>query len=193
MADKGMVYIFTGDGKGKTSAALGVAVRAAVIGKRVAIVQWYKQESWDISEHSLPTALPKLTIHPQGKGFHIIKGVKRSEKVKTAPLISGGMAVDSATEDEHKQAADQAMELAQTLIGQVEVLVLDEILNAIHDALVREKAVINLLNQRGKVHVILTGRNAPEKLMDLADLVTEMKKIKHPYDKGKLAVKGLDF
>lgn len=217
MSDKatGLVYIFTGDGKGKTSAALGVAMRAVGQGKRVAMVQWYKEQrseirdqrskipTWRIGEHKLPELLKKqlFEIYPMGQGFY---------KLPT----------DHATPDQHKQAAGEALQMArELLIGQQDnrltvqqvnrkrkpaslitcqsdnlfLLILDEALNAVSDKLIQLGQLVKLISARGPVHIILTGRNAPKELVALADLVTEMKNIKHPYDSGKKAVMGLDF
>lgn len=201
----GLVYIFTGDGKGKTSAALGVAMRAVGQGKRVAMVQWYKERRWKIGEHNLPELLKKslFKIYPMGQGFYQLP-------------------TDHATPDQHKQAAQDALELAKkllngrmakmvkmaTMVGNFNhlnnpnnpnnpnplfLLILDEALNAVNDKLINLIDLINLISKRGQTHIILTGRNAPKKLIDLADLATEMKNLKHPYDSGKKAVLGLDF
>lgn len=181
-----MVYVFTGDGKGKTSAALGVAMRAVGNGMKVAMVQWYKEASWRISEHELANVSKNFDIYPMGKGFYIPNG-------KTAPLTTGQIVVDKTTHNEHIAAALAAYKKAVDLCDQVDVLVCDEILNAASEDLLDEMNVLELIWHRKKTHLILTGRNASKLIIDNADLVTEMKKIKHPYDVGKLAVKGLDF
>ena len=209
----GLVYIFTGDGKGKTSAALGVAMRAVGQGKRVAMVQWYKERRWKIGEHNLPLMLKQTNgqtdkrtkrtagsfdIYPMGQGFY---------KLPT----------DHATSIDHKMAAREAMEVAKRLLqGQMVkmakmvkmvpnhpnnlnnlnplfLLILDEALNAVNDKLIGLIDLTNLISKRGQTHIILTGRNAPKKLVDIADLVTEMKNVKHPFDSGKKAVVGLDY
>lgn len=167
---QGLVYVFTGDGKGKTSAALGVAVRAVCAGKKVGWISWYK-------EKVLPTRLDlagKLEMYAIGKGFY---------KLPT----------DHATPVQHRQAAAAALKQAEKLLKTVDVLVLDEVNNAVHDKLIKVKQVIDLIKKRGKTHLILTGRDACPELCERADLVTEMKKIKHPFDKGIKAVKGLDY
>jgi len=173
---KGMIYVFTGEGKGKTSAALGVAVRAVCNGMKVGWMSWYKEESWPISEKNLPSRLDLegLEMYFIGKGFY---------KLPT----------DHVTEKEHKKAAEDGLKLAEKLIKRVDVLILDEINNAISDGLVEKNKVMDLLKKRGKIHVILTGRGASRSVLEVADLVTECKKIKHPFDKGVKAVKGLDF
>jgi cob(I)alamin adenosyltransferase len=186
----GMVYVFTGNGKGKTSAGLGVALRALAAGLKVAIVQWYKDPAWRISEHEIsklltPEANNRFAIYPMGVGFHI--------KTKTAPLTTGQVVVDKATQEEHAKASADALKKAESLLPIVDVLILDEVNNAVDDGLMSPISLIRLINHRYKTHLILTGRNAHKDVIDLADLVTEMTKIKHPYDNGKLAIKGLDF
>ena len=178
---KGLVYVFTGEGKGKTSAALGVAVRAVCAGIKVGWVSWYK-------EKVLPTRLDlagKLEMYAIGRGFYINE--KRKTKNEKLNLI------DRATEKEHKQAAQAALKQAEKLLKKVSVLVLDEVNNAVHDKLINLIDLINLINVRGKTHLILTGRNADKKIIEMAELVTEMRKIKHPFDEGIKAVRGLDY
>lgn len=186
----GLVYIFTGDGKGKTSAALGTAIRALAAGLKVAMIQWYKDPDWKISDHEISALLNKdaqkrFILLAQGQGFYI--------KTKTAPLTTGQIVIDKTTPQHHKQAATQALTEAHRLISQVDVLILDEINNAVADQLIDLKEIQNLLEVRGSTHVILTGRNAHPALIERADLVTSMNKMKHPYDQGKLAIKGLDY
>lgn len=170
----GLVYVFTGEGKGKTSAALGVAVRAALRGMKVGIVQWYKEKRWPIAEHKIGEKLENIQIFPLGSGFYQLPS-------------------DHATQSEHQQAAEAALAQARELVGKVDVLILDEVINAIGDGLVENKRVMELLSERGEMHVILTGRGAGQELIEVADLVTECKKIKHPFDKGKMAMAGLDY
>jgi len=83
--------------------------------------------------------------------------------------------------------------LAKKLVGKVDVLILDEVNNAIVDGLIDLIDLIDLISKRGKTHIIITGRHASAELVEVADLVTEMKKIKHPFDQGKKAVRGLDY
>lgn len=182
---KGFVYIFTGDGKGKTSAALGVAMRAVGHGKTVSMIQWYKERRWPIGEHAFPKILKKslFEIYPMGQGFY---------KLPT----------DHASPEEHRRAAREALQLGKELLSSSQrtthnpppfLLILDEVINTVNDHLIELDELINVLSQRGSTHVVLTGRNAPKELVDLADLVTEMRNVKHPYEKGQKAVLGLDF
>ena len=175
-------------------------MRAVGHGKRAAMIQWYKEESgirsqrsgvntgaWLIGEHQLPELLkrPLFEIYPMGRGFY---------KLPT----------DHATLKQHKQAATEALKLAENLLnsshfshsnhsGHLFLLVLDEVLNAVSDKLISQISLIRLISQRGSTHIILTGRAAPPELIAAADLVTEMKNVKHPFDSGRKAVFGLDY
>jgi cob(I)alamin adenosyltransferase len=168
---KGLVYVFTGDGKGKTTAALGVAVRALARGMKVGWVSWFKEEKWRMSELGLKG---KIEMHMMGKGFYNLPG-------------------DKATPEEHKKAAEAGLKKTESLLSKVDVLVLDEVNKAVKDKLVGLNDLINLISKKGKTHLVLTGRGMDKQIVELADLVTEMKKIKHPFDKGIKAVKGLDY
>jgi cob(I)alamin adenosyltransferase len=177
-----MVYVFEGYGKGKTSAALGVTVRMLLLKKRVTWISWFKEESWKMAEMGLAKIFNKnLKMYWMGKGFF-------------------GGPDDHDTPDGHKKAAVEALLLAtkilnkKTVVGdKVSLLVLDEVIRAVNDRLLTEQDVLNLIKMRGRTHLILTGHDCPKKILEEADLVTEMKKIKHPFDKGVLAVRGLDF
>lgn len=187
----GLVYAFTGDGKGKTSAALGVAMRSLLNGKKVVWVAFYKQESWGLAESKLKDKFPNLEMHFEGKGFRIGK--------KTALVgDKGHVVVDTASEEEHKEAARQGLNLVRQKLQLAEpcfLLVMDEVLNAVSEGLLGVKEVLEILENKGETHIVITGRGGEpvRRLLEAADLVTECKKIKHPYDTGKLAVRGLDF
>jgi len=182
MTGEGLVYIFEGNGKGKTSAALGVALRMLLLKNKVVWISWFKEESWKMSEMGLAWQFPELIkMHWGGKGFF-------------------GGPMDHDTPDGHKKAAVAAFSMAKEVLakneedgGMVSLLVLDEVIRAVNDGLISLNDILNLVKMRGKTHLVLTGHNCPKELINEADLVTEMKKIKHPYDKGILAVRGLDF
>lgn len=198
MSSFGLIYIFTGNGKGKTSAALGMLTRALAHGWRVGWISWYKEASWGISEHKLDTiftaeTLKRLTFLPMGKGFYL----QNPEQVKKSGLkmthAKQAVIIDHTQPAEHREAAKQALRKATELIRKVNVLILDEVCNAVSDGLIREVDILALLEKRGATHLVLTGRNASPLLQKTADLVSTIEKIKHPFDAGKLAVKGLDF
>ncbi len=135
-------------------------------------MSWYKEKRWPISEMKLK--LKNLKMYWLGEGFFRLP-------------------TDHATPDEHKRAAEAALKMAETLLPKVDVLVLDEVNNAITDKLINLSDLIKLISRRAKTHLILTGRGASGRVLEVADLVTEMTKIKHPFDKGLKAVKGLDY
>lgn len=173
-----MIIIFYGKGKGKTSAALGVALRAAGWGKKVAIFQFVKG-SWATGERlSIPKYLkPHVSIEALGKGFV-------------------GILDDKLAKKEHIKAAQAGLKKVEKIIkaGKHDIVILDEIIGAIRDQLVTLDQVVKLLKKvPKKTDLILTGHYRYPKLIALADMVSEIKKIKHPYDKGILAKQGIDF
>ena len=177
--NKGMVYVFEGDGKGKTSAALGVAVRMLLVGQRVEWIAWYKQRSWKTAEMGLPKVFGRnLRMHWTGEGFF-------------------GGPKDRATFEGHKKAAEKALLLAKRILKdgnkRVGLLVLDEVLRAVNDGLLSINEVIKMIDLRRDTHLLLTGDKCPSRILKKTDLVTRMKKIKHPFDKGMLAVSGPNF
>jgi len=174
---KNLVMIFTGDGKGKTTSALGMAMRAAGQGKRVLMVQFIK-DFLDYGEIKFCKKHPrKIEIYSMGKGYVGIFGDK-------LPL------------SEHKKAAKRALGFAKTrgLSGQYFMIILDEVNIALKLRLLKIDEVIKFIRKlQNKVHIVLTGRDAPKKLIQIADLVTEMKEIKHPFRKGILAQEGIEY
>jgi cob(I)alamin adenosyltransferase len=171
---KGLVEVFTGEGRGKTSAALGIAIRAVGHGLRVHIVFFMKGE-FPYGEQKTLAKLPNLTFDRFGfKTFVNPDDVKPSEK----------------------QQASKALEAARTamLSSNYDVVVLDEVNVAVSWKLIDIEEVVKLIKDKPeKVELILTGRYAHPRIIELADLVTEMIKIKHPYDNGLLARRGMDY
>ncbi len=171
---KGLVIINTGDGEGKSTAAFGMLLRAWGRGMNVAAVQFIKSETSKFGEHM---ALEKMGVEviPAGRGF---------------TWTSHDLDVD-ATKAQH------GWEIASEMIlsGKYHVMMLDEITYPIRYGWLDAADVIDVLKRRPKMmHVVLTGRNAPEELVEYADLVTEMKLIKHPYsEQGVTAQKGVEF
>ena len=171
---RGLVQIFTGDGKGKTSAAIGVVIRALGHGLKVYIAFFMKGD-YPYGERTILSQLPNVTMESFGtRGFVDPKKVKPKEKGQ-AKL---GLA-----------AARKAM-----LSGNYDLVVLDEINLAVAWNLLELDEVVSLINEKPEgVELILTGRRADSKLVKSADLVTEMLKIKHPYDKGVVAREGIEY
>lgn len=175
---RGLVLVYTGDGKGKTSAALGTAFRACGHDMHVSMVQFVKSPGESGEELAARRLQPEFELVTAGKGFLNIPG-------QTAPL------------EEHKRAAEEAFTMAQqrVLSGYWDVVILDEINVAVDLGLLDVSRVLSLLASKPqKLHVILTGRGAHADIVAAADVVTEMRMVKHPYDdKGMPAQKGIDF
>jgi len=171
---KGLVQIFTGDGKGKTSAALGAVLRALGHGLRVYFVYFMKGD-YPYGERSILSSLSNVDMASFGqKGFVDPANVKPEEKEQARLALA---------------AAREAM-----LSGNYDLVVLDEVNLAVAWKLVELDEVVRLINDKPQnVELILTGRRADAKLVQMADLVTEMLKIKHPYDKGIKARQGIEY
>lgn len=183
---KGLLIIHTGDGKGKTTAALGLALRSWGDGFRVLILQFIKG-GWTYGEMTaiekiaaLPEELGtggKIELRRMGKGF-----TRRSDK--------------EADKEEHIKAAKEALQEAEKEIisGKWDLIILDEINYAVKFGLISPEEVREVLKKRPEdLHVVMTGRDAHKDLQDMADLVTEMTLIKHPFQQGIKAQKGIEF
>jgi cob(I)alamin adenosyltransferase len=175
--NKGMILVYTGNGKGKTTSALGTALRSIGYDWKVCMIQFIKGD-WHYGEiESIRLLGSNMELYRMGKGFYHIMG-------------------DDQPEEEHRKAAENALEFARKkmLSGQYQLIILDEVLVSVHVKMLEEEALIDFLKDKPHaVHVILTGRGASERIIEYADLVTEMKEIKHPFQKGIPAVKGIDF
>ncbi len=176
-SDKGLVIVYTGEGKGKTTAAMGLALRAAGYGQKVLIIQFVK--TWFTGEKGGFEKLPNVEFIQAGKGFYKILG-------------------DKLPETEHVEAAQEALELAQAKISSAEydVVVLDEIIGSITGGLLELDPVLAMIDTKpAQLDLVLTGHHAEQlpALLERADLITEMKKVKHPYDSGILAKKTIDY
>jgi len=174
---RGMVIVYTGDGKGKTTSALGIALRAYGYGWKTLFVQFIKG-TWHYGEMEAADRLhPFLEIRPMGAGFVHIMG-------------------DDLPLEDHRQAAREALRVAREEIasGMWDIVVLDEINIAIQKKLLTGEEVLDVIATKPEwMSLILTGRNAPDEIVAAADLVTEMKEVKHPFQKGIGAQKGIDF
>jgi cob(I)alamin adenosyltransferase len=170
---KGLIVLYTGHGKGKTTAALGLVFRALGRGLKVGVVQFIKGK-WKTGERTFAETLPELTFLVMGLGF----------------------TWDSDDLSRDKEAARRAWQKAVELIngGEHAIVVLDELTYVINFDFVSLQEVLGVLQAKpADVHVVITGRSAPEELVAAADLVTEMKPIKHPFEKGIPAQPGIDF
>ena len=177
MARKGLIIVFTGDGKGKTSAALGIALRASGHKHYVSIVQFIKGNTQTGESRAVERLKPEVELISLGKGF----------------VNYGNHEVPI---EEHRSAARSALDAARQRVvsGSWDIVVLDEINTAISLGLIDVGDVLELIAAKPpKLHLILTGRNATQAVIDAADMVTEMRSIKHPFDNGVAAQQGVDF
>jgi cob(I)alamin adenosyltransferase len=174
-----LVMIVTGDGKGKTTSAFGQALRAAGTGMSVAIIQFIKGP-WKTGEvKALASTKLPITVERTGRGFTI-------ERLRD-PRIPMSAHIDAA-----RDGLERAR--AHLMSGEVGLVILDEILGAIKAELVSEDDVVELIEGRAPgVHVLLTGRDAPAGLVERADLVSEIRLVRHPYQRGLPAQLGIEF
>jgi cob(I)alamin adenosyltransferase len=173
---KGLILINTGPGKGKTTAAMGTALRAVGNGMRVLMLQFLKG-SWHYGELDSTKAFGEnFVLRPMGRGFVKIGGAE--------------------TDPEDIRLVEEAWEEARQAIlsGEWDMVILDEINYAISYGMLDPAKVVETLEARPEmVHVILTGRNAHPSLVAIADTVTEMREVKHAYQKGILAQRGIEY
>lgn len=174
---KGLVIVYTGKGKGKTTAALGMALRAVGYDHKVCMIQFIKG-SWHYGEMTSSKRLePEFELTAIGKGFV-------------------GIIDDKSPIEDHKKIAQEALKVAQEKINSkvYNIVILDEINYAINLGLVSLKDVIDVISNRpDDVNLVLTGNHAKDEIIEKADLVTEMREIKHPFKSGIKAKKGIDF
>ncbi len=178
-----VVVVYTGGGKGKTSASLGLMVRSLGNRSNVAFIQFIKY--WGVSEHVFIRDIQalyrdQLYFYKGGKGFY-----------KAGDLSEGHI-----TDEQHQRAAAQTFNeaLKATTSGEYDLVICDEINNAVHDGLLTGKQLEKLIISRAsRTSLCLTGRNFPPKLLEHVDIATDMHKIKHHFDDKFLANKGIDF
>lgn len=169
----GLVQVYTGNGKGKTTASLGLAFRAAGRGLNVLMIQFLKPPE-NYGEHISAEKLDNFTIMPMGLD-HMVGNVPRDTDVK--------LAEETLTEAEKAICSEK-----------YDLVILDEINVIMSKGMLDPDAVIAVLEKRpNNVEIVMTGRGAPEKIIKYADLVTEMRMIKHPFDDGIRARKGIEY
>lgn len=175
--------VYTGEGKGKTSASIGLMARALGAGWKVAYIQFIK--SWQVSEHNFIEKIitlykDELFFHKGGKGFY----------------KAGEISAEAVSEEDHKKAAQETYEVAlsSATSGEYDLVICDEINNAYNDKLLSKENIKDLLNKRSpKTSICLTGRHFPEELLENVDIATHMTKMKHHYDEKFLANEGIDY
>lgn len=175
MSELGLIQIYTGRGKGKSTAAFGLALRASGWGLHCAVIQFMKEGGW-YGECRALADFPLIDIYSYGIGKFLKKGTSPDER--------------------SKELAAEAMARARQLLADdnVDILILDELANAVYFDLVNEEDVLELMAaKRPEQELVITGRNATEAMIAKADLVSEIKEIKHPYNSGVQARKGIEY
>lgn len=178
-----VVVVYTGEGKGKTSAGVGLLARALGNGWKVSFIQFIKH--WNVGEHAFihkiePVFGDNLLFLKGGRGFY----------------EAGKMSAEGVSEKEHKQSAKRTFDFAlkTAASGAYDLVICDEINNAVNHKLITKADLKKLIVGRApKTSLCLTGRDFPEDLLPLADIVTNMAKIRHHFDDKYLANKGIDF
>jgi len=177
MIESGLTIVFTGKGKGKTTAALGIVLRASGYKKKICMIQFIKG-SWHYGEMISSKKLePEFEMIAVGKGFV-------------------GIIDDKNPREDHEKTANEAFKICESKIksGNYDIIILDEVNYAINLGLIKLEDVLNLIKSKpSNLDLILTGNYAKNEIIEIADLVTEMKEIKHPFKLGKKAKKGIDF
>lgn len=172
----GLIHIYCGDGKGKTTAAIGLAIRACASDFHVIFVQFIK--SWDTGELDVLRKLDHIKVLRGDFPSKFSKDYTEEERAAVI-LENSRLFVEAVSNINHS---------SQTL------LVLDEIIGTLDKELIDKKLVFDFLNNKNKnIEVVMTGRNPSSELIDIADYVSEIKKVKHPYEKGIKARKGIEF
>lgn len=173
-SELGLVQVYTGEGKGKTTAALGLALRAWGHGLRVCIIQFMKV----------------------GEDYGEVIALRRIEGIDVYQFGSDRLVFEGEQTPEDISLAERGLKLAEEVLrsNEYDVLILDEVNVALYFGLLKVKDVLELIRGRKNgTELILTGRNSPKEILDVADLVTVMKAEKHPYDAGVIARKGIEF
>ncbi|MBW8036132.1 MAG: cob(I)yrinic acid a,c-diamide adenosyltransferase [Planctomycetes bacterium] len=179
MLEKGLVEIYTGDGKGKTTAGYGLALRAAGHGNRVLIYQFLKPDGLDSGERKSMARIEEVTVKVLDEPWDMTRSLDDAE------------AVGRMREKIHEALAKIAA-FAQDRV--YDVIILDEIVFCVKNELASLDEISKLVERKHrKVELVMTGRGAEEELIALADLVTEMKEVKHPYSNGVRSRKGIEY
>jgi cob(I)alamin adenosyltransferase len=177
MVEKGLTIVYTGKGKGKTTAALGIALRATGYKKKICMIQFIKG-SWHYGEMDSSKRLePEFEMVAIGKGFV-------------------GIIDDKSPKTDHQKIAKEAIRISNEKIqsGRYDIVILDEINYAVNLNLISLEDVLDLIKSKHQnVELVLTGNYAKNEVIEAADLVTEMREIKHPFQQGIKAKKGIDF
>ena len=180
---KSIVVVFTGENKGKTSASIGLMCRALGRGHKVAYIQFIKH--WEVGEHTFihkiePLFKDQLFFYKGGKGF----------------FDAGDLSEKEVSDETHKKAAAETFKIAfeKAMSGTFDIVICDELSNAVHDGLLGVDDLKSIINNHSKnTSLCITGRNFPPELLSSVDIATNMTKLKHHFDDQFIANKGIDY
>ncbi|MZP28166.1 cob(I)yrinic acid a,c-diamide adenosyltransferase [Heliobacterium undosum] len=192
--EKGLIQVYTGNSKGKTTAALGLALRALGHGFKVYIIQFMKGSSYYGELFSLQRLSPDIQLAQYGRNCPHDPMIRQGEMQCVG--CGGCFVRKGAATEQDRLMADRAMERARAVItgGEYDIVILDELSNALWFELVTLEAALDLLAAKpDHVEVVITGRNTPPEILEKAHLVTEMREIKHPYQIGVPSRRGIEY
>lgn len=173
MNEKGLIHIYCGDGKGKTTAAIGLAIRAVGAGMKVCFAQFMKAGS--------------------SSEWEILKKIEGIQAMIAKNTYGFTWKMTKQEKEELTSINNKCLEEILDQMEDYDLLILDEIISAYQNDLVDKRKVLDILERNQHTEVVLTGRNPSDEFMDIADYVTEMKCIRHPYEKGIAARKGIEY
>lgn len=174
MREKGLVHIYCGDGKGKTSAAIGLAVRAAGRGKKVLISRFLKTDN--SGEVMILKEIPGITVLPCEKSFGFLFRMNEEQKKEAASY--------------YQEQFEKTVKMAE----RYDLLILDEMMASISGKMVPEERVLQFLQEKPEnLEVVLTGRNPSDRLKEEADYISEILAVRHPYEQGIPAREGIEY
>ncbi len=173
---KGLIHVYCGDGQGKTMAAIGMGIRACGRGKRVLLVQFLK--GGDSGEWKVLDRVPNFSALPNPEHMKFTFQMNQAERTEAAELCRSRLQKAAETAD----------------AGRCDLLILDEVFGAINAGMLPDRALVALLKSKpDPLEIVLTGRNPSAEILELADYVSEIKKVKHPFDRGIPAREGIEF
>ena len=225
---KGLTIIYIGDGKGKTTAAMGMAVRALGHGWNVYVAQFMKEEKWPSGERDFFRSVAagsrgNTSLDSQGRSIQqpSLKSYRFASQTTSDPSLESlekvpardpasigsivvdilgegfvGIMGDKKEKETHRVAAEKGYEkvCAEVASGEYQLVILDEVLSAVDEGLLCEEQILELIAKKPEdVTLVMTGHKSYPAIFAKADLVTEMKKIKHPFDEGFIAKRGIDY
>ncbi len=186
---QGLIEIYTGNGKGKTTASIGLAIRAAGYGNRILLIHFMKSKRY--GESNILKDIENIEEIYLGKPYFVSKNPEIKKMFPDVVVFEPGnppMEYVKMIEDGLRNAEERMVS------GKYDMIILDEIITAVYFELVGMKKILEFLDRKpANVEIVMTGRYAPDELIERADLVTEMKEIKHPYQKGIEAREGIEY